>query len=94
MLEERKLLKTHMITLDNRNTGSITGVLDVYAFDEEAISLMTEGGKLLLKGEHLHVRNLNLEHGEIEIEGKINSFAYLTKKAKKKSDSFLKQFFR
>ena len=40
------------------------------------------------------MKSLDLEHGEVEIDGKINSFAYLTKKAKKKSDSFLKQFFR
>ena len=93
-MEEKKNGKEHSIILDNRKTGVLTGVLDVYAFDEEIISLMTEGGKLQIKGEQLHVKCLDLEAAQVEIEGKINSFAYLTKKAKKKGDSFLKQFFR
>lgn len=93
-LEDKKTSKNHTVTLDNRKAGMLTGILDVFAFDEEVVLLMTENGKLQIKGEQLHVNNLNLETGEMEIEGKINSLVYLTKKVKKKGESFLKQFFR
>ena len=39
-MEDKKTVKAHKITLDNRKTGILTGVLDVYAFDEETISLI------------------------------------------------------
>lgn len=93
-MEEKKLAKEHKIILDKRAEGKLTGITDVYAFDEECISLMTENGKLQIRGEQLHVKCLDLEHGELEISGKINGVQYLTKKPKKKGDSFLKQFFR
>lgn len=93
-MEEKRTVKEHKISLDNRIEGKLSGITDVYAFDEECISLMTENGKLQIKGEQLHVKNLDLEHGDLELCGKINGLQYLTKKPKKKSDSFLKQFFR
>lgn len=93
-MEEKRNIKEHKITLDNRAEGCLTGVTDVYAFDEECISLMTENGKLQIKGEQLHVKILDLEHGEVEFCGKVHGVNYLTKKPKKKGDSFLKQFFR
>ena len=56
-MEEKRNIKEHKITLDNRAEGCLTGVTDVYAFDEECISLMTENGKLQIKGEQLHVKS-------------------------------------
>ena len=51
-------------------------------------------GKILLKGEQLHVRNLNLEKGEAEVEGRVDSLLYLTKNTHKKDESILKRMFR
>ena len=39
----------------------ITGVQDIHSFNENEVLLLSEAGKILLKGEQLHVRNLNLE---------------------------------
>ena len=50
--------------------------------------------KILLKGEQLHVRNLNLEKGEAEVEGRVDSLLYLTKNTHKKDESILKRMFR
>ena len=33
-------------------------------------------GMLLIKGNDLHVKKLTLEKGEVDIEGKIDSFTY------------------
>lgn len=66
----------HKLLLHNRHTGSFTGILDVLSFDVAEILLETEMGMLLIKGNDLHVNRLNLEKGEVDIEGDIKSFEY------------------
>ena len=101
-LEEKKTGKVHGLTLKERKYGKLTGVQDIHSFNENEVLLLSEAGKILLKGEQLHVRNLNLlqvksldrEKGEAEIEGKVNSVSYLTKNAQKKEEPLLKRMFR
>ena len=75
-MEENKLIKSHKVSLLNRNTGNFTGVLDVISFDISEILLETEQGMLNIKGKDLHVNRLNLEKGEADIEGVIDSLSY------------------
>jgi sporulation protein YabP len=75
-MEENKLTKSHKITLTNRKSGSFTGVLDVISFDIGEVLLETELGMLHIKGKDLHVNRLNLEKGEVVIEGLIEAFHY------------------
>ena len=75
-MEENKLTKSHKVVLTNRKDGSFTGVLDVISFDISEILLETEQGMLNVKGKDLHVNRLNLEKGEVDIEGMIESLSY------------------
>ncbi len=75
-MEEKQYAKAHKLILSNRRTGTITGVSDVISFDITEVLLETEQGMLMIKGTDLHVNRLTLEKGEIDIEGKIDSFAY------------------
>lgn len=75
-MEEKQYAKAHKLILSNRRTGTITGVSDVISFDITEILLETEQGMLMIKGADLHVNRLTLEKGEIDIEGRIDSFAY------------------
>ncbi len=93
-MEEKKTIRSHRLMLENRQGGTITGVLDVHSFDEAEIMLLTEAGKLMIKGEQLHVKRLNLENGEVDIEGKVNSLTYTSKTMEKKEESLLKRMFR
>ncbi|MDO4277108.1 MAG: sporulation protein YabP [Eubacteriales bacterium] len=93
-MEERKILTPHKLMLENRQGGTITGVRDVNSFDEKEILLLTDAGKLLVKGEQLHVKRLNLEKGEVDLEGKVDSLTYLSKTTDKKDESLLKRMFR
>lgn len=93
-MEEKKTTTSHKLILDNRARGTITGVLDVDDFDGEKIQAQTEAGKLLIKGENLHITSLNLEKGELELEGKVDSLIYTTKGGEKKEESLLKRMFR
>ena len=59
----------HRLVIVDRETISIEGVLNVESFDDEQIVLETNAGILSLVGQGLHIRNLNLEDGAVEIEG-------------------------
>ena len=93
-MEERKVFSAHTLTLENRQSVKMTGVQDIKSFDEKELLLFTEAGKLLIKGEQLHVKRLNLEKGEADLEGKVDSLTYLSKNTDKKEESLLKRMFR
>lgn len=76
MADEKKAVSKHIVTIDRREALSVTGVLDVVSFDEETIVAETELGILILKGNNLHVNKLNLENGDLQIDGDICSLTY------------------
>ena len=75
-MEENKMNKSHKITVTNRNSATITGVLDVISFDITEVLLETEQGMLHMKGKDLHVNRLNLEKGEVDVEGTLDALSY------------------
>ncbi len=68
--------RVHKVIMTNRRTCNINGVNDVLSFDIHEILLETEQGMLMIKGEDLHVNRLTLDKGEVDIDGKIDSFTY------------------
>ena len=93
-MEEKMVNKTHKVTLNNRRSGSFTGILDVISFDIAEILLETEMGMLHVKGKDLHVNRLNLEKGEVDIEGMVEAFSYSqVPMGIKKGDSLLGKLF-
>ena len=94
MMEEKQSAGIHRVLLENRKKAVITGVQEIHSFNENEVLLLSAAGKILLKGEQLHVRNLNLEKGDAEVEGRVDSLSYLTRNAHKKDESILKRMFR
>jgi len=66
----------HVVTITNREQVSIDGVIHVDSFDDQEIIVDTDLGTLNLKGEDLHIKQLNLDDGYLEIEGVVNSVSY------------------
>ncbi len=92
---EEKLGLSHRVNLYNREKGNLTGILDVISFDENTIVLDTDMGLLTIRGKDLHVSRLTLEKGEIDIEGRTDSFVYSSNESYKKSgQSLLAKLFR
>ena len=60
-MEEKREKRGHKLTIDNRRSGTISGVVDVLAFDVNEIQLETEQGLLTVKGKELHISRLTLE---------------------------------
>ena len=88
--------RAHKVTMNNRRTCGITGVNDVLSFDEHEILLETEQGMLMIKGQELHVSRLMLDKGEVDIDGRIDSFTYsdVAGATFGKSESLLSRLFR
>ncbi len=93
-MEEKTLQKVHKVMLSNRRSGVLNGVIDVLSFDVGEILLETEQGMLMIKGSDLHVNRLNLEKGEIDLEGRIDSLAYSDVNTPKSGESFLGRLFK
>ena len=69
-------LNRHEVTLLNREQVFIKGVVHVDSFDDEEVVLDTELGTLTLRGEDLHMKELNLEQGSLSVEGTVNGIQY------------------
>ncbi len=74
--EEKRNPREHWIQMTDRERMQIFGVTDVLSFDEENVTVDTTCGMLFLKGVGLHVGRLNLEDGEVAIEGHIDAVTY------------------
>ena len=83
MGEEKRNLRQHTIRMTDRERIEIGGVTDVLRFDEEGVAVDTTCGLLIIKGEGLHVGRLNLEEGEVAVEGRMD--ALLPEQKKKKT---------
>ena len=68
--------RVHKLMLNNRRTCNLSGINDVLSFDENEIILETDQGMLMIKGNDLHVSRLTLDKGEVDIDGKFDSFTY------------------
>lgn len=87
--------KQHKVTMTNRRICMITGVKDVLSFDVHEVLLETEQGMLTIKGDDLHVSRLTLEQGEVDVDGRIDSFAYSEVSGfSQKGESLLAKLFR
>ena len=87
--------RTHKVSLSNRRTCNLTGVSDVLSFDENEIILETDQGMLMIKGNELHVNRLTLDKGEVDVDGRIDSFTYSEQSSLgSKGESLLSRLFK
>ncbi len=95
MEEVHNSTKSHRITLNNRGAGTITGVNAVISFDPNEVLLETEQGMLLIKGRELNVTRLTLEKGEVEVDGRVDSFTYSdVKTGQREENSIFNRLFK
>ena len=66
----------HLLSLSERRVLSVSGVQDVDSFDETTIVIYTEQGELTVKGAGLHINRLNIETGDLSLEGVVESLVY------------------
>lgn len=79
--------------MEERERVRIGGVLEVLSFDEEGIMLETVCGMLLLKGTGLHMGKLDLDTGDVTVDGTVDNVTYSDGSFTEKH-SFLGKLFR
>ena len=75
-MDDQKIMGTGKVELISREELKLSGVKDVHSFNEETVILETHLGLLTIGGQDLHIVKLNLEGGELEVKGIIDSFVY------------------
>lgn len=88
----------HRVVITNREQIQIYGVLHVDSFDDAEIILETDLGLLALQGEELHIKQLDLDQGRLEIEGIVKSMDYVEEMGlngiRKKGKGFFERVFK
>ncbi len=84
----------HRISMTDRAWMQISGVLEVISFDTEEIILDTEEGRMKITGTGLQVKQLVIETGELEIEGRPDSISYTDVKKPVTTSSVFSRIFR
>lgn len=93
MAEEKKILRTqHNVIMENRRNLTISGVMDIDSFDEETVILFTDMGELTIKGKNLHINRIDVETGDLLMEGDIDSIFYTDNQPRK--GGFFSKLFR
>lgn len=76
MAEEKRKSGRHTLNMEERERVRIGGVLEVLSFDEEGVMMETTCGLLMLKGNGMHIGKLDLEAGDVTVDGSIDSITY------------------
>jgi sporulation protein YabP len=85
----------HRLAIENREHTEVTGVIHVDSFDDEEVIMETELGLLAVRGENLHIKHLNLEQGEVTIDGYVLEIAYAEeKRSRGRGKNILERLFK
>lgn len=84
--------KNQNIYLEDRSNLTITGVEQVESFNDNTILLNTVKGGIIVKGEELNINKLNLEEGNVKINGIVNGITYSNKEFGSKGNILGKMF--
>ena len=80
---KEKVLRPHSLTLSLRRELKLSGISNIDSFNEELIIAYTDYGVLAIKGKKLKMETLNVDSGDLQIKGEINSLVYNDLKARK-----------
>ena len=66
----------HNLIMENRKAMRISGVKDIDSFSESRIVLSTVMGELVIKGDDLHIGELDAQSGDLSMTGCVTSIVY------------------
>jgi len=72
----RPAVSPHTVILEGRGRMRLTGITDIERFDEETVAVYTKDGELFVGGRGLHIGRIDIEAGELMLEGVIDSLEY------------------
>ncbi|WP_102347991.1 sporulation protein YabP [Bacillus sp. Marseille-P3661] len=84
----------HDVIMKGRKALEISGVKQVESFDNEEFLLETVMGFLVIRGQNLQMKNLDVDQGIVTIRGRINGFTYLDDQHGEKAKGFFSKLFK
>ncbi|WP_174615349.1 sporulation protein YabP [Virgibacillus ihumii] len=91
---QRVQQQDHAVKIDNRKNMEITGVKEVDSFDNEEFLLETVMGYLIVRGQNLQLKNLDVGDGNVTIKGKIYELSYVDEHSQEKAKGFFSKLFK
>lgn len=88
VIKKEQDMMCHKITMDNRNKISITGITKMVSSNDTLITMLIKNTKLVVSGKELHIEKLDIEGGELQACGVIDSIKYAG------GDGFIKRIFK
>ncbi len=82
------------LLLENKEVLNVTGVENVDNFNDETVVLITNKGKLTIKGDKLNISKLNVDEGKLTVRGVINSLIYSEYEGQREKVSLVKKLFK
>ncbi|WP_097027779.1 sporulation protein YabP [Clostridium peptidivorans] len=92
--KEIKIEGKSSLNLENRKRLTLSGIVEVVSFNEDQIILNTSLGTLNIKGEGLKMNKLDVQNGDVIINGIVNSCVYVNKENKKEKEKLLSKLFK
>lgn len=86
--------KRHFVTMENREKLTITEVEDVESFDEGKVIVITSMGAMTVEGSDFRINKLNVDDGQLVIEGIIDEIKYSEIRRKEEGGGFFANLFR
>src|SRR5699024_170898 len=86
--------KDHTLKVNNRKGVELTGVKEVDSFDNEEFLLETTLGYLIVRGQNLQLKNLDVNDGKVSIKGRIYELSYVDEEHQEKAKGFFSKLFR
>lgn len=85
-MENTTQMPRHTLLLDGRARAKLTGVTAVSCFNDREVVLETSEGEVALLGDNLHIEQLNLDDGQLDVTGEIAGIEYseITKKKERR----------
>lgn len=87
-------LLSNQLTLDNRKNLKISGVKKIISLNPHEFLLDTILGILNIKGNNLEMQMFDVDKGNINITGNIDSLVYCNKQQKEKEKGFIQKLFK
>ena len=84
----------HKVVIDSRKKIVITAVEDVDSFNENEVILLTNHGFITITGQELHISRLNLEDGQLVVEGMLQSVDYADHEEERTKRGVISKIFR
>ena len=66
----------HDVSIKGRMHVDVTGVREVVSFDDNAVELITTGGRMTIEGDGMRIGVLDTDRGVVAIDGKVLALFY------------------